>query len=84
MLQPTGTRVLIKVSVPETTSPGGIILPAALEKNVLRGQVLEVGSEVKKVSSAQQVVYSDPLLAIKIDGEDCVVVEEASVLLVDL
>ncbi len=91
-IRPLGDRVLIKKLDPETTSKGGIIIPAPAEDRELAwraeiiavgpGRVLENGKLVEpRVKKGETIVVGKYMgTNIKIDGVDYYVVREDDLL----
>ena len=92
MLKPLGDRVLLRPSEAEEKSSGGIVLPDSARKRPQEGTVLAVGSgQVMKdgtrvaltVKVGDVVIYSKYAgTEVRVDGEDLVILDEDSILVV--
>ncbi len=92
MLQPLGSRVLVKPSEAEEKSTGGIILPETAQEQPAEGKVIAVGPgrilddgerQEISVSEGDVVIYKKfGGTDVTVDGEDYVLVEEDSILAV--
>lgn len=72
-LKVIGDRLLIKPSVAESVSPGGIIIPDAAVEKLSEGTVRVIGPEVKGVSVGDHVFYGK-YSGTKIPGKEELVV----------
>lgn len=52
-----GTRVLIKVQIAESKSPGGIIIPDSAQEKLCEGVVVDWGEEVKGIERDDVVAF---------------------------
>lgn len=92
MLQPLGDRVLVQPVEAEEKSPGGIILPETAQEAPREGEVIAVGEGRKlesgeraemSVEEGDRVIYTEyGGTEVTIDGEEYLIVEEASILAV--
>ncbi len=88
-LDPLGDRVLLKVILSETTTPGGIIIPTSAQKKTEIGEVVSVGPLVGKGLPAvpygpgSRVVYDKYAgTSIVLDHEDHLLLREVDILAV--
>lgn len=89
-LRPLQDRVLIRPIEQEATSPGGIIIPDSAKKKPVEGEVLAVGSGIRRDDGAlhrPELTAGDRVLygkwsgnEIKLDGEDLVIMRETDIL----
>lgn len=90
MIQPLGSRVLVKPLSAEGTSEGGIILPDSAQKKPQEGKVIAVGTghimddgsvRELQVKTGDVVIYPEyGGTEIKISGEEHLLIEEDSIL----
>jgi chaperonin GroES len=92
LIQPLGTRVLVKPLSAEDRSEGGIILPDSAQKKPQEGKVIAVGTgrvledgsvRPLTVKKGDVVIYPEyGGTEIKISGEEYLLVDEDSILAV--
>jgi chaperonin GroES len=83
-LSPLGDRVVVRPTVPETTTRSGIFLPGTTKERPQRGAVIAVGSgrltdEGKRI--AMDVAVGDTVLFAKYGGSEVTVEGEELVIL---
>ncbi|GHT51061.1 10 kDa chaperonin [Spirochaetia bacterium] len=86
-IKPLSDRVLVKIEEAETKSAGGIIIPDTAQEKTQAGKVIAVGPGTEKVkitvSVGQKVMYDKYAgSALKIDGDDCLVVKMQDIIAV--
>jgi chaperonin GroES len=89
-LRPLHDRLLIKRVEPETTSKGGIIIPATAKEKPLEGEVVAVGTgrvledgsvRALQVKAGDRVLFSKySETEVKIGGEDFLLLREDDLL----
>jgi chaperonin GroES len=89
---PLGDRVFIKVSEPEETTAGGIILPGAAQEKPQVGEIVSVGPGKRNddgsrqepdVKAGDKVLYSKYAgTEVKLGGEEYVLLSEKDILAV--
>lgn len=81
MIEPTGTRLIVKRD-PTKTEVSGFIIPEAAQQKELSGVVLTIGPEVIDVKIGDRVIFG------KFDGqdidakyaeEDCIIINEEQI-----
>ncbi|GMO60099.1 MAG: co-chaperone GroES [Termitinemataceae bacterium] len=86
-IKPLSDRVLVKIEEAETKSAGGIIIPDTAQEKTQAGKVIAVGPGTEKdkitVSVGQKVMYDKYAgSAMKIDGQDCLIVRMQDIIAV--
>jgi len=94
MLRPLGDRIVVRPGKEEEVTRGGIVLPDTARKKPREGEVLAVGPgkmldsgerAPMEVSVGDVVIYSEyGGTEITVDGEELVILDESSVLAVNL
>ncbi len=89
-IRPLQDRVVIKRLEEERTSPGGIVIPDSATEKPIKGEVIAVGNGKKLESGTVQnldVKVGDKVLfgkwsgtAVKIDGEDLLIMKESDIM----
>ncbi|MHB9095381.1 MAG: co-chaperone GroES [Eubacteriales bacterium] len=89
-VKPLGDRILIKPLAAEEKTASGIVLPDTAKEKPQQGEVLAVGSGkllengqkvALEVSVGDKVIYSKYAgNEIKIDGDECIILNERDVL----
>ncbi len=85
MIKPLGDRVLLKVTMSEEKTAGGIYIPPAAQEKTQEGIVVEVGdmSDVIKVKKDDKVIYDKYAgTQISINGEDHLILKHDDILAV--
>ena len=83
---PAGNLVLIRKIAKEeyTKLSSGVIIPESSDKQPDKGEVLLVGTDVKKAASGDIVLfnqsYGSGAYDLKINGEDCVILKEEAIM----
>jgi len=78
-VKPLGDRILVKPLAAEEKTASGIVLPDTAKEKPQQGEVLAVGSGRVKVGD--KVIYSKYAgNEIKIDGEECMIMNERDIL----
>jgi chaperonin GroES len=88
-LEPLGDRVLLKVILSETTTPGGIIIPTSAQKKTEIGEIVAVGPGIGRDLPAVPYVPGSRVIydkyagtSIDINGEAHLLLREVDVLAV--
>jgi len=89
-IKPLGDRILIKPLAAEAKTASGIVLPDTAKEKPQQGEVLAVGSGkilengqkvALEVKVGDKVIYSKYAgNDIKVDGEECIILNERDVL----
>lgn len=74
--EPIDDRVVIRPDDPETTSPGGIVLPEASAEKPQLGCVLAVGPNAGQVNKGDRVLFSPYAERVTLNEIDYVLVKE--------
>jgi chaperonin GroES len=83
IVQPLGSRVLIRIIAEESMTTSGLYVPDTAKEKPQKGEVVAVGddSEVIKVSVGDAVLFPKYTGAeIKIAGEDHLIIESSDLL----
>lgn len=84
-LKPLADRVLVKTEKSEAKTAGGIIIPDTAQEKTQTAVVVAIGddSEKIKVTPGQKIMYDKYAgTAVKIDGEDHLIVKAADIIAV--
>ena len=58
MFFPLNRQLLIEIKKKEDTTPGGIVVPVTnREEQVIEGEVISIGDEVKKVKEGDKIIF---------------------------
>jgi len=58
MFFPLNRQLLIEIKKKEDTTPGGIVVPVTnREEQVIEGEVIAIGDEVKKVKEGDKIIF---------------------------
>ncbi len=89
-IRPIGDKVIVKRVEAEEKTAGGIVLPDTAKEKPRRGQVLAVGNgrllddgtrSEMQVKKGDEVVFTSYAgTEIKVDGEECMIVDESDIL----
>lgn len=87
LAKPLADRVIIKLKDPESVSSGGILIPPSAKEKSQEGEVIAVGpGRVEdgklipmELKVGDQVLFGGPGTEIKVDDEDCVIIQESDV-----
>ncbi len=76
-VKPLGSRVLLKVSMGEEKSSGGIFIPASAQEKTQEGTIIAVGdSDEITVKANDKVIYDKYAgTQIKLDGDEHLIVK---------
>jgi chaperonin GroES len=84
-IRPIGDRVLIKLEEAESKTAGGIIIPQTAQEKTQTGKVMAVGDDKDaiKVKVGDKVMHDKYAgVAVKIDGQDHLVVKMQDIIAV--
>jgi len=84
-LRPLADRVLLKMEVAESKSPGGIIIPDIAKEKLQTGIVAAIGNETESIIvKVGEKVYYDKYAGtvVKIDNEDYLLVKMQDIIAV--
>ncbi|MDR0525956.1 MAG: co-chaperone GroES [Spirochaetaceae bacterium] len=84
-VKPLADRVMVKLEKNEAKTAGGIIIPDTAQEKTQTGLVVEIGgdTEVIKVKAGQKVMYDKYAgTAVKIDGEDHLILKMSDIIAV--
>ena len=82
-ITPVGDRVLVKVSVSEEKTKGGLFIPQTAQEKTQTGVITAIGDDKDaiKVKTGQNIMYDKYAgTSIKIDGDDYLVLKAADVI----
>jgi chaperonin GroES len=85
LIQPLGSRVLIRVLEEESVTASGLVIPDTAKEKGQRGEVVAVGDdeEMIKVAKGDRVLFAKYAGAeLRLDGEDYLIVEATDLLAV--
>ena len=57
-LQPTGKKVLVEIPEQSKEKKGSLILPDEEEKDIITGNIIGIGGEVKEVKIGDEIIFS--------------------------
>lgn len=84
VLEPIGTKVVIRALPKVETTPGGIVLPDSATETVCRGFVVAVGpgdgERKMQVAVGDEVLYSPYAQTVKIDEDELVIAQVNDIL----
>jgi chaperonin GroES len=86
-IKPLADRVMVKVDKAETKTSGGLYIPENAQEKTQQGTVVEAGPGTEKekvtVKAGQKVMYDKYAgTAVKLDGEDYLVVKMSDIIAV--
>lgn len=82
-VQPLGSRILVRVLVPESVTASGLYVPDTAKEKPQRGEVVAVGddAELIKVAIGDRVLFPKYTgTEIRLDDEDHLIIESADLL----
>jgi chaperonin GroES len=85
LIQPLGSRVLIRVLEEESVTASGLVIPDTAKEKGQRGEVVSVGDdeEVIKVAKGDRVLFAKYAgTELRLDGDDYLIVEATDLLAV--
>ncbi len=83
MIQPLGSRVLLRIELEETVTKSGLYLPETSKEKPQRGVVIAIGddSEMIKVKPGDRVLFAKYTgTEIRVDLVDHLIIESADIL----
>jgi chaperonin GroES len=85
IVQPLGSRVLVRVLAQENRTPSGLVIPDTAKEKPQRGEVVSVGddSDLIKVAVGDRVLFPKYTgTEIRVDDADHLIIESADLLAV--
>ena len=82
-IRPLGERVLVKSEKTEEKTASGIFIPQTSQEKTQFAVVVAAGSDVKTVKVGDKILHDKYVgTAVKVDGDDCLILEVKDVLAV--